>query len=411
LAFPAYCLLLTADCFMAAISSEIEAEPAPRNSRVNEIIAIALIAMALLLGLCLASYNPNDLSWNAAGETGAHNWIGAIGANVAAAFFQSIGLAAYLLPFLLLAAAWRRFRSRRINAPVSRLAGLIVLVLSSSALLSLANIRPFFDASFAAGGLAGAIIARALVGGLNTIGATILLAAIAATGVLLATKFSFANFYSRMAVIIGERFVVLRLIPERLRAWRQSRRERRQERIALKQQAKATKTSSGLNQSETGATQIRSSDPELAEAFASFAASTVAPKTMSAAAGVAAAPVKKASWATRGRVTETAESAMVEEMVREAAVKRKTEAPAPGSLPFDGQRRVSARTAASDYQLPSVELLNEAQMRREQADDELLSMATKLAEKCREFNVTGQIKYICAGPVVTTYEFNPDPGV
>jgi S-DNA-T family DNA segregation ATPase FtsK/SpoIIIE len=400
---------------MAAISSEIEMEPAPRNTRVNEIIAIALIAMALLLGLCLASYNPNDPSWNAAGETGAHNWIGAIGANVAAAFFQAIGLAAYLLPFLLLAAAWRRFRSRRINAPVSRLAGLIVLVLSSSALLSLANIRPFFDASFAAGGLAGAIIARALVGGLNTIGATILLAAIAATGVLLATKFSFANFYSRMAVIIGDRFVVLRLIPERFRAWRQSRRERRLQRIALKQQARAealaTKTSSGFKQSETGATQIRSSDPELAEAFASFAASTVAPKTMSAAAGVAAAPVKKAGWATRGRVTETAESAMVEEMVREAAVKRKTEAPAAGSLPFDGQRRVSAKTAASDYQLPSVELLNEAQMRREQADDELLSMATKLAEKCREFNVTGQIKFICPGPVVTTYEFKPDPGV
>src|ERR1700692_2528805 len=38
-------------------------------------------------------------------------------------------------------------------------------------------------------------------------------------------------------------------------------------------------------------------------------------------------------------------------------------------------------------------------------------MATRLAEKCREFNVTGQIKYICPGPVVTTYEFKPDPGV
>ena len=50
-------------------------------------------------------------------------------------------------------------------------------------------------------------------------------------------------------------------------------------------------------------------------------------------------------------------------------------------------------------------------MRREQADDELLSMATKLAEKCKEFNVTGQIKHICPGPVVTTYEFKPDPGV
>lgn len=405
---------------MAAISSEIEIEPTQRNTRANEIIAIGLIAMALLLGLCLASYNPNDPSWNAAGETGAHNWIGAVGANVAAAFFQTIGLAAYLLPFLLLAAAWRRFRSRRINAPVSRLAGLIVLVLSSSALLSLANFKPFFDASFNAGGLAGAIIARALVGGLNTIGATILLTAIAATGVLLATKFSFANFYSRMAVTVSERFLVLRLIPERIRAWRQARSERRRQRIELRQQAKAqaalasgsmNATPTAMNQSDATGTQIRSNDPELAEAFASFSTSTSAPKAMSAAAGVATAPVKKAGWASRGRATETAESAMVEEMVREAAVKRKTEAPAAGSLPFDGQRRVSTKTAASDYQLPSLEFLNEPHMRREQADDELLGMATKLAEKCREFNVTGQIKFICPGPVVTTYEFKPDPGV
>ena len=37
--------------------------------------------------------------------------------------------------------------------------------------------------------------------------------------------------------------------------------------------------------------------------------------------------------------------------------------------------------------------------------------ADLLAEKCREFNVTGQIKFICPGPVVPTYEFEPDPGV
>ena len=167
---------------MAAIPTKIQIETAPRNTRANEIIAIALVALALLLFLCLFSYNPNDPSWNAAGEPGTRNWIGAVGANVAAGLFQGIGLAAYLLPFLLLAAAWRRVRSRRINSPTMRLVGLVVLVLSASALLSLANIRPFFDSSFNAGGLTGAIIARALVAGLNTIGAAILLSAIAATG-------------------------------------------------------------------------------------------------------------------------------------------------------------------------------------------------------------------------------------
>src|SRR5256714_7338151 len=305
---------------MAAISSELEIEPAQRNTRVNEIIAIGLIALALLLGLCLASYNPNDSSWNAAGETSAHNWIGVVGANVAAGLFQSIGLAAYLIPFLFVAAAWRRFRSRRINAPVSRLSGVVVLVLSSDAVLSLANIKPFFDASFNAGGLVGAVIARALVGGLNTIGTTILLVAIAATGLLLATNFSFAHFYETFATTLGDRFGALRSIPERFRAWRQARREKRQQRIELKQAAVGSATK--ITKGETG-TEIRSSNPELAEAFASFSATAAVPaKTMSAAAGVASAPAKRGG--TRGK-TETAESAMIEEMVREAAVKRKTE--------------------------------------------------------------------------------------
>src|SRR3989440_4790323 len=201
---------------MAAIPTEIEVETRPRNMRANEILAIAMIALALLLFLCLFSYNPNDPSWNAAGESGTHNWIGAVGANVAAGLFQGIGLAAYLLPFLFLAAAWRRVHSRRINAPVSRLAGLIVLVLSSAALLSLANIKPFFDASFNAGGLVGAVLARILVGGLNTIGATILLVAIAATGLLLATNFSFANFYETFATTMGYRLVAHVAIPHKI---------------------------------------------------------------------------------------------------------------------------------------------------------------------------------------------------
>jgi DNA segregation ATPase FtsK/SpoIIIE, S-DNA-T family len=410
---------------MATIPNEIDVQPPVRNTRVNEIVAIALVALALLLFLCLFSYSPNDPSWNAAGESGARNWIGAVGANVAAGLFQGIGLAGYLLPFLFLAAAWRRVRSGRINAPVSRVAGLVVLVLSSSALLSLANIRPFLDASFNAGGLSGAIIARALVAGLNTIGATILLAAIAATGILLATNFSFARFYENISLTLGTRCASLRLIPERFRAWRQARRERRQQRLEMRRQAKTDTVTVGkaepiaavgtqivTNQREARTIGNGNDGSEIDEAFASFAAATSDQKTMSAAAGAATAPAKRMPLPGRGKSLEAAESAMVEEMVREAAVKRKTEAPASGSLPFDGQRRFSTtKNAASDYQLPSVDLLNEGPMRREQADDELLNMATKLAEKCREFNVTGQIKYICPGPVVTTYEFKPDPGV
>src|SRR5438128_3314436 len=129
---------------------QIEESPriiTPRNSRGNEIIAILLVAFGLLLALCLvsATFYPNDPSWNSAGQGETHNLAGTIGANVAAALFQFVGLAAYLLPILLFAAAWRRFRTRSIRAPLSGVIGLLMLVFAASALLSISKLRPLFD--------------------------------------------------------------------------------------------------------------------------------------------------------------------------------------------------------------------------------------------------------------------------
>ncbi|MCM3904162.1 MAG: DNA translocase FtsK 4TM domain-containing protein, partial [Pyrinomonadaceae bacterium] len=168
-----------------------------RNSRRNEIIAILLLALGLLLSLCLvsAAFFPNDPSWNSAGGSETRNWAGAIGANVAAALFQAIGIAAFLLPLLLFAGAWRRFRTQKISAPFYPLLGLVILVLSASALLSISQFSPLFDSSVQPGGLAGTVIAQTLASGLNTVGATVILVATAATGLLLATNFSFIALY------------------------------------------------------------------------------------------------------------------------------------------------------------------------------------------------------------------------
>src|SRR5215204_7715735 len=120
----------------------------PRAGRGNEILAILFIALGLLLALCLisAAFYPNDPSWNSAGQAETQNWAGSIGANVAATAFQFIGLAAYLLPLLLFAAAWRRFHTSTIHRPLTRIVGLVVLVIATSALLSISQMRPLFDA-------------------------------------------------------------------------------------------------------------------------------------------------------------------------------------------------------------------------------------------------------------------------
>src|SRR5918911_4653838 len=150
---------------MATTQTEARAKtPATKNTRRNEIIAILLFALGVLLALCLFSYKPNDPSWNTAATQGVtRNWIGPLGANVAATLFQFIGIAAYLLPLLLLAAAWRRFRTRRFRAPLSRIVGLALLLLAAAALFDLFIVRRLFDGSVRSGGLAGALIAGAFV--------------------------------------------------------------------------------------------------------------------------------------------------------------------------------------------------------------------------------------------------------
>ncbi|HKE60661.1 MAG TPA: DNA translocase FtsK [Pyrinomonadaceae bacterium] len=401
----------------------------PHATRGNEILAILLLAVGSLLMLCLvsAAFYPNDPSWNSVGQGETHNWAGSIGANVAATAFQFVGLAAYLLPLLLFAAAWRRFRTRNILSPWSRLAGLVVLVVSASALLSISRLHPLFDSSVQPGGLLGAVVAQGLASGLNTVGATVILVAIAATGLLLATNFSFVRLYEAIVTAAGTRFAFVSAVPGKFRAWQVARRERaklrKETKLALKAEQEAAKSNlrSTLNLSaadrvaefmkEPKAATLEttpiirnevSSTNETRASVATAAAGVSAPRVVS----VESRSGKRAIFPSRE--TPVADEDELEEMVKGASVLRtKAEAPAATKLPFDAGRKADY----SDYSLPPLSFLNEAPPHSEQADAELLGLATRLAEKCKEFNVTGQIKHICPGPVVTTYEFKPDPGV
>jgi S-DNA-T family DNA segregation ATPase FtsK/SpoIIIE len=414
------------------MAAHIEEKPRvilPRASRGNEILAILFIALGLLLALCFisAAFYPNDPSWNSAGSAETHNWAGAIGANVAATGFQLIGLAAFLLPLLLFAAAWRRFHTATIHRPWMRIVGLVILVASASALLSISHLRPLFDSSVQPGGLLGAVVAQGLASGLSTVGATVLLVAIAAMGLLLATNFSFVRLYEIVAQAIGSRFAFVGKLPERFRAWRVMRAEqarlKKETKAAIKADREAAKDTLRQTLNLTAAERVADfmkepvkpavePAPVVAKSTAIEPQATAVAASASANVGVATPPATvvtgrsgKRSIFPEAAVTEEEDA---EEMVKGASVLRvKAEAPAAGILPFDATRSVNY----SDYGLPPLEFLNEAPPHSEQADTELLSLATRLAEKCKEFNVTGQIKHICPGPVVTTYEFKPDPGV
>ncbi|HEV7373325.1 MAG TPA: DNA translocase FtsK [Pyrinomonadaceae bacterium] len=434
---------------MATTQTEARAAKtaAPKNTRRNEIIAILLFALSLLLALCLFSYNPNDPSWNTAAQGPTRNWIGPFGANVAAGLFQFVGLATYLLPLLFLAAAWRRFRTRRIRAPLSRIIGLVTLVMASAALFDLFITPSLVDKSFKPGGLAGNLIKQALVSGLSTVGASVLLTAFAATGLLLATNFSFVRSYEWIGGTFGDRFAFFRNIPERFNAWRAARRERAQLRMNMRRQAReerdavrevektlkektaaervaefmkegegvsaATAIKRAAVASETKAQPTILTSPDEVKVLAATASSV--PAITSTVQGVAVVekpvttklPVSKSAPAID---EELDEAAGIEEMMKSAAVVR-TEVKDEKSVASPKQSRKAVPPPISDYKMPDMEFLKPPPAHLEYADDEYYAIATRLAEKCKEFNVTGKIEHICPGPVVTTYEFKPDPGV
>jgi DNA segregation ATPase FtsK/SpoIIIE-like protein len=104
----------------------------------------------------------------------------------------------------------------------------------------------------------------------------------------------------------------------------------------------------------------------------------------------------------------------VEEMMATASVKRTEEREAQGQKSKAskiGQLVKNISRIAADYKLPTTEMLTPPAPRSEMAEAELMERARQLAEKCAEFNVSGQVKQISPGPVVTTFEFKPDPGV
>ncbi len=82
------------------------------------------------------------------------------------------------------------------------------------------------------------------------------------------------------------------------------------------------------------------------------------------------------------------------------------EVPVPRQEVFDFMR------TGTGFQLPSINLLDNFKEELSSADDENLNMQSKLLEKkLEDFNVNGKVVAVYPGPVITTFEYEPAPGV
>ncbi|MCC7242775.1 MAG: DNA translocase FtsK 4TM domain-containing protein [Acidobacteria bacterium] len=351
------------------------------SRRLSELVGVALFAAALIWLVALASYDPNDPAWffSAGGAEAPTNFAGRVGAFVGELSFQLLGYASFLVPAVIAVAGWRYFWCRPLTAGYTKLTGAALLLGCASAFLAVTLGRLDVGArSYRAGGYVGEWIGGYVAEYLSRTGSVIVLLAVMAGAVILATQFSFGHVFV-LAFAAMRRG--LRRIGEGMSARREQRRRDKQRREVLAKHGK--------------------SEPPAVSGPPKVARPAERPSL-----ALAARPVP-------GRPADDTDEDDEPPARRSPPVvqKKPARAPADQPLPLPEPDRTPAERRLGGFVLPPLTLLDPPKAERKVDERELMESARLLEEKCREFSVEGSVVQIHPGPVVTTFEFKPDAGV
>jgi S-DNA-T family DNA segregation ATPase FtsK/SpoIIIE len=376
----------------------------PSHSRVNEVLAIILMVVAFLMLLALVTSSPSDPSLFTAAPPAqkAQNWIGPIGANFAALLFNLIGLAAYVFPFLVGFFAWRIFRSDELRPPAGRIVGLFLLLLSAAALLWMVGSPQ---------GVINKFYYEMLAGLLGKIGTGIFLFASLVVSMILLTNLTFAGFFSHLSIA----WTNLRI---RINDWRSK--HGADPEVESQRAKERSEKRREIRKGRTGDL------PSTIIAGETIAVGNLTVPDIIPAGGTVSGP--KPSEDLIPPTIAVAETSGVDEI--SSGEIHEPELPI-GAIPISPVRHTGELDDESDsadddvvdqptadstqnfenYVLPGTHFLTQPSPPIEQKEAELRALAADLSEKTKEFNVTGRVVHISQGPVVTTFEFKPDPGV
>jgi S-DNA-T family DNA segregation ATPase FtsK/SpoIIIE len=383
------------------------------SRRRAEFEGFLLSVAGLLVLLSLISYHSLDPSLDTASASAVHNWIGRAGAYVADALLQGFGWTAYLVPLALLLVGVRRIFLRPFQSPRTKAVGAVLLLASLAALLDLAPMVPVVSGLIRGGGLAGYLLATALVAGLNPVGAGIVAGAVFLASLFLVTKFSFAT----VGRFIQSQFAPLAGLGASWRAWREER-----ERARLKKKLE-TERKTGKPPIQVGrvATANGKAAPTMASSAAASPRERVEPeiyrrKPMPAgeASGEVDGDEQDEELFGEGAASGGAPAASASGAPRVVEGQGLGTAGVAGATPAAGSGKRAPRVvgrASRKYKLPSPTLLRPPEEEQGVDEDELKERAARLVEKLAEFGVTGQVTQIHPGPVVTTFEFLQDKGI
>ena len=367
---------------------------APKHSHWNDVVAVILAAIAVLVFLCLVTGSSDDRSWLPTSSSSGpmRNWIGVVGASIASVLFNAVGWTAYLIPVLIVLIAWRVFQSDTLVPRASRVAGFIFFAISLSGLIALFG---------GYGAIVGEAAAQSTAHFIGSIGAGILLLAIFICSILLITNFTLAGFLSHFDVA-GENLKI------RIDEWRAKRRATRSPEISAAKIRAEKRRGKRVPNDETISPTIAVADIEAMAAAAAVGRSEPLFADDDRFDSIPTIDVAENSYETQKVIDPEIEKIPIEARPKTSELE---EIPTIDDE-ADEELHVPVSTQNFDnYKLPDSTLLTEIPKPLTHKESELREVATLLAQKTAEFNVPGKVMHIAPGPVVTTFEFKPDAGV
>ncbi|PYV43944.1 MAG: cell division protein FtsK [Acidobacteria bacterium] len=340
-----------------------------KRPRLNEAVGLVLFTLTVLVLLSLVSYHPTDPSFNVSrdplSDSSVQNFIGRFGSTLADLLLQVLGYPAFLLPVIFSIFGWKWIRSRQMQNPWAKCVGIVCLVGSSCALLGL--LFPNYLTvgwSLKAGGIVGDLLSDWFRARFNMTGSLIVVLAWLFVSLLVATRFSF----SVSLVWLNRHFAFLGVWWEYWLAWCKSREKARERKLLEK---KLQEEEKGNPRGATLITQTIMDLKERGPASARRIPKEPSPRDMDFAEPLAPIAPKKSQV----------------------------------------EKAPPLTIGTYDFVFPSINMLRPPVSQRAVDENELLQRANQLMEKCKEFDVHGQVHHIHPGPVVTTYEFKPEAGV
>jgi len=363
---------------------------------VHEVEAILCSALGAALALSFYSYSP---------DSPATNQVGVVGYTVAHALVQCFGYASYLFPALLVAGAVGLFARQTATVSPVRLVGAVALLFEGAVFLGLyrQGVVPT-----EAGGWVGGFLSALARQAFGMVGSSVILAAFAGWIFIMLTGAAPSRVLARFALLA--RSAVLRAgtfmgekIERAASGLGEFAREHRPRMPRMPTRPDSPAASSRSEQvKEPAAPMVFFMDDEtdLDEADTDAIGLGVDEVAVDAASN-GHAELEEGKARSILEITSSAES------VAEARRRMSEE-----SKGRDKQEKFNFSVDDNDYSLPPVNLLGDPDEADVDVDeDTLIALSKVLEQKLSTFGVSGSVTAVRSGPVITTYEFEPDAGI